>query len=160
MLANALVLTSSSASCAGVYHTTFEDNVGIGLCLRDISGGCEADDDNSSSYPPLFQRKTIAGPANVDMISGFLGKDVSINIAADVRLSSFRNNTAASLLRLYNEPVQPQDPLARGAALDILSVPYAVLVDLELWTPALPRSCEMTHLTVGQPVTLGNTLSM
>ena len=120
----------SSASCAGVYNTTFEDNIGIGLCLRDVSGGCESEDDNSSSYPPLFQRKTIAGVANVGMVNDFLGEDISINVAADVRNSTFRNNTAASLLRLYDEPVQPQDPLAGGAALDILSVPYSVLADL------------------------------
>ena len=161
----------SSASCAGVYNTTFEDNIGIGLCLRDISGGCEADDDSSSSYPPLFQRKTIAGPANVDMISSFLGEDISINIAADVRLSIFRNNTAASLLRLYDEPAQPQGPLAGGAALDILSVPYSVLVDLE-FSDNKGRQGSAVHLdsctaTVmwndtfdgkSQPVMVGNSL--
>ena len=121
----------SSCRCAGILNSTFEDNIGIGLCLRDISGTCEPQNESPPEFPPLFDRDTIAGEQNVGMINDFLGEDVSISIAADVRYSTFRNNTAASLLRLNDEPVQPQDPLAGGAGLDILDVPFSVLVGLD-----------------------------
>ena len=121
----------SSCRCAGILNSTFEDNIGIGLCLRDISGTCEPQNESPPELPPLFERDTIAGEQNVGMINDFVGNDVSISIAADVRYSTFRNNTAASLVRLGDEPVQPQDPLAGGAGLDILDVPCSVLVGLD-----------------------------
>lgn len=117
----------SSCSCAGFLNTTFEDNVGIGLCLRDISGGCEPDEGDTSAFPPLFDRTSVGHALYYPMINDFLGQDISINVAVDIRNSTFMNNTAASLLRQYDEPVQPQDPLAGGAALDILAVPYSIL---------------------------------
>lgn len=117
----------SSCSCAGFLNTTFEDNVGIGLCLRDISGGCEPPEGYVSAFPPLFDRSSIAAARFKPMVNSFLGQDISINVAVDIRNSNFTGNTAASLLRQYAEPKQPQDPLAGGAALDILAVPYSIL---------------------------------
>lgn len=119
----------SSCSCAGFLNTTIEGNIGIGLCLRDISGGCEPEIGYTSAFPPLFSRTSAAGVQNKPMIDSFLGQDISIKVALDIRNSVFRRNTAASLLRQYEEPVQPQDPLAGGAALDILAVPYSILAD-------------------------------
>lgn len=119
----------SSCSCAGFLNTTFEDNIGIGLCLRDISGGCEPRPGGISAVPPLFDRASIATVQYKNMINSFLGQDISIDVAVDIRESIFTRNTAASLLRQYDEPVQPQDPLAGGAALDILAVPYSMLAD-------------------------------
>ena len=117
----------SSCSCVGILNSSFVDNIGIGLCLRDVAGTCEI---NSTSLSfPLFDRGTIAGADN-DMINSFLPGDVSINIALDVRGTTFSGNTGASLLRLESEPSQPEDPLAGGAALDILDVPILTLVDL------------------------------
>ena len=124
----------SSCSCVGILNTTFEDNIGIGLCLRDISGNCEQAIYESTIYEyppefaPLFLRDAIAGEQNVGMINDFVGEDV--DIAADVRFCTFRNNTAASLLRLDSEPVQ-QDSLTGGTGLDILDVPYSALVSLD-----------------------------
>lgn len=119
----------SSCNCVGIYNTTFEDNIGIGLCLRDVSGGCELEGPEST-VAPLFQRQTIATQDDVGSFDRFLGQDVSINIAVDVRQCCFRRNTAASQVRSDDDPVQPQDPLAGAAALDLLSIPYSVLADL------------------------------
>ena len=132
----------SSCKCVGVYNTTFEDNTGIGLCLRDISGGCEGRD---SSVAPLFQRQTIASLDDVGSFDKFLGTDISINIAVDVRQCAFRRNIAASQLRSNDDPVQPQDPLAGAAALDLLSIPYSILADL-VFEDNMGRQGSAVHL--------------
>lgn len=108
----------------------FDDNIGIGLCLRDISGTCEVSTSLPAVEPPLFSRSTIAGPQNLPMIDGFLGLDISINVALDIRIGHFRNNTAVSLVGGSAGQLQPPDPLAGGAGLDILDVPYAILAGL------------------------------
>lgn len=117
----------SSCSCVGILNSTFEDNTGTGLCLRDISGTCEVGKGQSSAFPPLFNRFTIASSQNTPMIDQFLSNDASISVALDIRRSTFRHNTAASLTRQYDEPTQPQDPLAGGAAIDILAVPFSII---------------------------------
>lgn len=45
--------------CVGVYNTTFANNLGAGLALRNIMGDCESR--VADLYPPLFNRSTIAG---------------------------------------------------------------------------------------------------
>lgn len=120
----------SSCACVGVLNSTFEHNIGIGLCLRDVSGECEPTDAGDAlDFPPLFDRHSVADLGGTSMIDQFLGSDTSINVALDIRQSSFTSNTAASLLRQSSEPSQPQDPLGGGAAIDILAVPYSILAD-------------------------------
>ena len=116
----------SSCTSVGILNSTFNDNIAIGLCLRDISGGPTT---ALPLVPPLFDRDTIAGPYNV-MVDDFLGNDVSVVAALDIRSTTFRGNTAASLARLDSEPEQPVDPLAGGAGLDIIAVPYLILDSL------------------------------
>lgn len=80
----------SSCNCVGIYNTTFEDNIGIGLCLRDVSGGCEGAFSEAGFVAPLFRRQTIATQDEVGTFDSFLGQDVSINFAVDVRQCAFR----------------------------------------------------------------------
>ena len=120
----------SSCNCVGIYNTTFEENIGIGLCLRDVSGRCEGAFTEGGFTAPLFRRQTITTEDQRGTFEDFLGQDVSINFAVDVRQCAFRGNTAASQVRSNDDPVQPQDPLAGAAALDLLSIPYSVLADL------------------------------
>ena len=139
----------SSCNCVGIYNTTFEDNIGIGLCLRGVVGGCEPNRGQHTPFAPLFERQTIATADATSSFDKFLGQDGSINIALDIRQCAFRRNVAASQLRSNDDPVQPQDPLAGAAALDLLSVQYSVLADLvfkttwgdrgqqSIWTHAL-----------------------
>lgn len=79
------------------------------------------------------------------MLNAFLGEDISIKVAADIRSCTFSNNTAAFFLRLYKEPVQPQDPLAGGAALDMLAVPYSMMAD-NVFLNNLGRQGSAVHL--------------
>lgn len=65
-----------SCDCVGMYNTTFEDNIGIGLCLRDVSGVCEVDPGVTLLAPmgPLFQRQTIGTQDDVGSFDNFLGQ--------------------------------------------------------------------------------------
>lgn len=113
----------SSCRCVGMYNTTFEDHTGLGLCLRDVLGGCELarSHDQSSVLTPLFDRKTIASEDDVDGFDSFLGLDFIRNdIAVDVRHCAFRRNVATSQL----------DASVGAAALDLLSISSSVLADL------------------------------
>ena len=119
--------------CVGIYNTTFEDNIGIGLCLQDVSGVCEHNPDDTAFLPmnaPLFQRQTIGTQDDVGSFNNFLGQyDDGIIISVDIRQCTFRRNVAASQIRNSDEPMQSWDPLAGAAALDLWSIPYSVLAD-------------------------------
>lgn len=109
----------------GVLNSTFDDNTGIGLCVRDVTGTCE----KLGIGNPLFVRNSIVGKGNAQMIKDFIGQDPSINLALDIRSCVFRRNTAVSLVRIGPEPALP-DPLAGGAGLDIIDATYLALVNL------------------------------
>ena len=137
-----------SCDCVGIYNTTFEDNIGIGLCLRDVSGVCERDAGRPRSPPmgPLFRRQTIGTQDDVGSFDNFLGQAADgIIISVDIRQCTFRRNVAASQLRYGDEPMQPLDPLAGAAALDLLGIPYSVLAD-SMFEDNMGRQGSAVHL--------------
>ena len=147
-----------SCGCVGIYNTTFEDNIGIGLCLRDVSGECEVDPGDTSTPPigPLFQRQTIETEDDVGSFDNFLGRsDDGIIISVDIRQCTFRRNVAASQLRNSDEPMQPRDPLAGAAALDLLSIPYSVLAD-SVFEENVGRQGSAAHLDSCTAVVMWN----
>ena len=118
----------SSCSCVSILNNTFTDNTGIGVCVRDINGRCEDLGDPDSDYYPTFNRSAAVGSDNVYRIDEFLRKDIGIHISLDMRLNTFTGNIDPSL----SKPAQLrlEDAMAGGAAIDIVNVPYTLLVGL------------------------------
>lgn len=116
-----------SCAATGVLNSTFEDNIGIDLCLHDINGLVDTNENSTDAepFPPLF------GPVtkNDVVINFFLGHGVYIyvDIVIEVRDSIFRRNKA-SLPPAYDSPtVQAPSSLGEGGAKDMRQVSYAIL---------------------------------
>lgn len=116
----------SSCKCVGITNSVFENNVGKGLCIH---GQIGSSPDCYNSDPVLFDKTTIAGPANDLFLDNFLDRYEDLVISVDIRHSHFSNNTDAFLTRTSAEPedVQPIDYLTGGAGLAIQSVLFTVL---------------------------------
>lgn len=114
--------------CHVILNNTFTNNTGIGVCVRDINGRCEDFGDPGSEYYPTFNRNAAVGSDNVYRIDEFLRKDIGIHISLDMRLKTFTGNIDPSL----SKPTQLrlEDAMAGGAAIDIVNVPYTLLVGL------------------------------
>ena len=120
----------SSCGCVSVLNNTFTNNTGIGVCVRDVDGKCEGLDSPESDrrYFPAFNRSTAAGSNNIKRIDEFLRNDTATQISLDMRYNTFTGNIDPSL----SEPthMRLEDGMAGGAAIDIVNVPYTVLVGL------------------------------
>lgn len=57
----------SSCGCVSVLNNTFTNKTGIGVCVRDVNGKCEALDSPESDrqFFPTFNRSTAAGNDNI-----------------------------------------------------------------------------------------------
>lgn len=117
----------SSCKCVGIIDSVFENNVGKGLCIHGQIGSSPCYCYNSD--PVLFNKTTIAGPANELFLDNFLDRYADLVISVDIRHSHFTNNTDAFLTRTSAEPedVQPIDYLTGGAGLAIQNVLLTVL---------------------------------
>ena len=100
----------SSCKCVGVVSSTFENNIGTGMCVH---GQLGSSPDCSGSDPFFFNQTTIAGPDAETFLGIFLDRYDDLVITVDIRRSEFNNNTDAFLTRTAPEPedVQPIDYL-------------------------------------------------
>lgn len=93
----------SSCKCVGIANSTFESNIGIGLCVH---GQLGSSPDCSNSDPVLFNQSTIAGPSAEVFLDDFLDRYDDLVITVDIRDSHFSDNTDAFLTRTSAEPKQ------------------------------------------------------
>ena len=100
----------SSCKCVGVSGSTFENNIGTGMCVH---GQLGSSPDCRGSDPIFFNQTSIAGPAAATFLGSFLDRYDDLVITVDIRDSEFHNNTDAILSRTDPEPeyVQPIDYL-------------------------------------------------
>ena len=116
----------SSCKCVGISTSTFDNNVGKGLCIH---GQLGSSPDCTNSDPVFFNQTSISGPADEVFLSNFLDRYDDLVITVDIRNSNFSNNTDAALTRSDAEPEDtlPIDYLTGGAGLDIQDVLFTVL---------------------------------
>ena len=134
----------SSCKCIGIANSTFQGNVGIGLCVHGQLGSSPA---CSNSDPVFFNQGTIAGPAAEPFLDEFLDRYDDLVITVDIRGSQFSDNTDAFLTRTSAEPVevQPIDYLSGGAGLSIQEVLFTVLSS-NTFSSNLGRQGSAVHL--------------
>ena len=117
----------SSCRCIGISNAVFANNTGTGLCVygHDASlGHCEG------NFPVLLNRSISAGAYTKDYINNFLGPFHTMDMGLNIQNSVFLNNTAAALSRCGPDYIQPVDPLAGGAGLDMKHTQFSVLSNL------------------------------
>ena len=95
----------SSCKCVGISNSTFDSNIGIGLCVQGQMG---SDPDCSNSDPVFFNQSTIADTHEQELLTNFLHRYQNLTISVDIRGSSFVNNTDAFLTRTSPEPMEAQ----------------------------------------------------
>ena len=95
----------SSCKCVGISNSTFDGNIGIGLCVH---GQMDSAPDCSSSDPVFFNQSTVADTDGQQLLNSFLSRYQDLAISVDIRGSSFVNNTDAFLTRTTAEPLEAQ----------------------------------------------------
>ena len=115
--------------CVGVYNTSFANNIGAGLALRNIMGDCEKDG-SAAVYPPLFNRSTIAGDEGSQWIINNTNTDPLTSTSVDIRQSQFANNVDPALIRAAANESLLQVLTGGGGGLIMMEVHRSVLADL------------------------------
>lgn len=116
----------SSCQCVGVYNSTFINNTGAGICIRSSQGNCETS--QAQTYPPLFNRSTIAGVSGSQWIINNTNADLA-SVSLDIRASTFVNNVAPGVIRAATDESLLQAAVQSGGAINMVDVHRSILAD-------------------------------